>query len=114
MQSVSLSVFAFPNTIALLWDDSSTEEYQVGSPTRSARGAQRPGRKIRPVRPKQSLYSAEVRAERAGDMPSLIQHSTAALPAQRPEIYHASQMVSDCAGAYSSSLGVFDLQLLKV
>jgi len=82
MQSISISLFAFPNTIALLWDDSSTEQYQVRSSTRSARGAQRRGRKIRPVRPKQSPCSADVRTERAGDTPSLIQHSTAALPPQ--------------------------------
>ena len=49
MQSISISLIAFPNTIALLWGDSSTEQYQVRSSTRSARGAQRRGRKIRPV-----------------------------------------------------------------
>ena len=49
MQSVSISLFAFPNTIALLWDDSSTEQYQVRNSTRSARGAQRREGKVVPL-----------------------------------------------------------------
>jgi hypothetical protein len=101
MQSISISLLAFPNTIALLWGDSSTEQYQVRSSTRSARGAQRRGRKIRPVRPKQSPCSADVRTERAGDTPSLIQHSTTRLhcPPSPCELYHAFQLWSLTAQA---------------